>query len=124
MSEPYEELRTNLASILIDPLRSAYYRDYLSAILLALSEGVNVVGTLAWSIYDNLEWAQGYSVKFGIQVCCSLSLMGRMNWWKGFRLSTRNTANLTQYVNLTTQERYFKASAFEYVNMFNVYQEK
>jgi beta-glucosidase/6-phospho-beta-glucosidase/beta-galactosidase len=116
MSEPYEELRTNLASILIDPLRSAYYRDYLSAILLALSEGVNVVGTLAWSIYDNLEWSQGYSVKFGIQVCCSLSSVER---WRG-----KNTANFAQYVNLTTQERYFKASAFEYVNMFNVYQEK
>ncbi|KAF2715657.1 glycoside hydrolase family 1 protein [Pleomassaria siparia CBS 279.74] len=95
MSEPYEELRTDLASILIDPLRSAYYRDYLSAILIALSEGVNVVGTLAWSIYDNMEWSQGYSVKFGIQ-----------------------------FVNLTTQERFFKASAFEYVNMFNVYQDK
>lgn len=76
-------------------MRSAYYRDYLSAILIALSEGVNVVGTLAWSIYDNLEWSQGYGVKFGIQ-----------------------------YVNLTTQERFFKASAFEYVNMFNVYKEK
>lgn len=54
-----------------------------------------MVGTLAWSIYDNLEWSQGYGVKFGIQ-----------------------------YVNLTTQERFFKASAFEYVNMFNVYKEK
>ncbi|KAF2183675.1 glycoside hydrolase family 1 protein [Zopfia rhizophila CBS 207.26] len=95
ISEPYESLRSSLASILLDPVRSSYYRDYLSAILIALSEGVNVVGTLAWSIYDNLEWSQGYSVKFGIQ-----------------------------YVNLTTQERYFKASAFEYVNMFNIYQEK
>ena len=44
--------------------------------------------------------------------------------WKGFKLSLTNTANFAQYVNLTTQERYFKASAFEYVNMFNVYQEK
>ncbi|KAF2641972.1 glycoside hydrolase [Massarina eburnea CBS 473.64] len=95
ISEPYEELRKDLASILIDPIRSSYYVDYLKAILIALSEGVDVVGTLAWSIYDNLEWSQGYGVKFGIQ-----------------------------YVNLTTQERYFKASAFEYVNMFQVYQEK
>ncbi|KAF2466398.1 glycoside hydrolase [Lindgomyces ingoldianus] len=95
ISEPYEELRTNLASILIDPIRSNYYKSYLEAILIAIGEGVNVVGTLAWSIYDNLEWSQGYSVKFGIQ-----------------------------YVNLTTQERYFKASAFEYANMFNVYLEK
>ncbi|PSN75038.1 glycoside hydrolase [Corynespora cassiicola Philippines] len=95
ISEPFEALKENLATILIDPIRSQYYRDYLEAILIAISEGVNVVGTLAWSIYDNLEWSQGYGVKFGIQ-----------------------------YVNLTTQERYFKASAFEYVNMFNIYQEK
>jgi hypothetical protein len=81
-----------------------------------------VVGTLAWSIYDNLEWSQGFSVKFGIQVCCSLSL--RIVLWEGLKLSMEKTANSAQYVNLTTQERYFKASAFEYVNMFNVYQEK
>ncbi|KAF2874197.1 glycoside hydrolase superfamily [Massariosphaeria phaeospora] len=95
MSEPYESLKTNLASILIDPVRSQYYRDYLEAILIALAEGVNVVGTLAWSIYDNLEWGQGYGVRFGIQ-----------------------------YVNFTTQERYFKASAFHYVNMFDTYLEE
>jgi beta-glucosidase/6-phospho-beta-glucosidase/beta-galactosidase len=68
MSEPYEELRKDLPSIVTDPLRSAYYVDYMHAILIAISEGVNVVGTLAWSIYDNLEWGQGYSVKFGMQV--------------------------------------------------------
>ena len=109
-------------------MRSAYYRDYLSAILLALSEGVNVVGTLAWSIYDNLEWSQGYSVKFGIQVRCPLSLVRKVeredDVADGVHIAHRNTANFAQYVNLTTQERYFKASAFEYVNMFNVYQEK
>lgn len=113
ISEPYEALRTNLAQILIDPLRSAYYVDYLEAILTALSAGVNVVGVLAWSIYDNLEWSSGYGVKFGIQVSHSFS-----------RLDAWGRANKGQYVNLTTQERYFKASAFEYVNMFNIYQEK
>ena len=41
---------------------------------------------------DNLEWAQGYTVKFGLQ-----------------------------YVNLTTQERMFKASFFEYVDAFKTY---
>jgi beta-glucosidase/6-phospho-beta-glucosidase/beta-galactosidase len=29
-----------------------------------------------------------------------------------------------QYVNLTTQERQFKASFFTYLDAFNVYQEK
>lgn len=32
-------------------------------------------------------------------------------------------SNGAQYVNYTTQERYFKASVFEYVNMFKLYQE-
>ena len=44
----------------------------MQAILIAISEGVNVVGTLAWSIYDNFEWGQGYSAKFGIQVSVPL----------------------------------------------------
>ena len=93
-AEPFEELKTIRADILFDPIRSWYYHDYLEGMLVALSEGVNVVGCLAWSIVDNLEWAQGYTVKFGMQ-----------------------------YVNLTTQERYFKASFFNYVDMFKTYQQ-
>lgn len=58
-SEPYEELRTVLADALIDPIRSMYYRTYMEAILIALSEGVNVVGCVAWAIMDNLEWGTG-----------------------------------------------------------------
>ena len=33
----------------------SYYRDYMEAILIAISEGTNVVGCLAWSLYDNFE---------------------------------------------------------------------
>jgi beta-glucosidase/6-phospho-beta-glucosidase/beta-galactosidase len=39
----------------------------MQGILLAISEGVNVVGCLAWSIVDNLEWTSGYQDKFGVQ---------------------------------------------------------
>lgn len=91
-AEPYEELKTNLADILYDPIRMSYYHDYLEAVLMAISEGVNVVGALAWSIFDNLEWTSGFTTKFGMQ-----------------------------YVNFTTQERYYKASFFEYVRMFHDY---
>jgi beta-glucosidase/6-phospho-beta-glucosidase/beta-galactosidase len=92
-AEPFEELKQIVGDIRYDLARTAYFHDYMQGILIAMSEGVNVVGTLAWSIVDNLEWAQGYTVKFGLQ-----------------------------YVNLTTQERYFKASFFEYVRAFDVYQ--
>lgn len=53
LPEPYEGLRTDLQSIVIDPLRSRYYREYMQSILMAMAEGINVVGTLAWSILDN-----------------------------------------------------------------------
>lgn len=60
-------MKTLKADILFDPIRSSYYKDYMEAILIAISEGVNVVGCLAWSILDNLEWSSGYQDKFGLQ---------------------------------------------------------
>jgi beta-glucosidase/6-phospho-beta-glucosidase/beta-galactosidase len=44
---PFEELKKIKADILTDLPRRQYYRDYLQAILLAISEGVPVVGCLA-----------------------------------------------------------------------------
>ena len=91
-AEPFEAQKTILADIRTDLGRSRYYREYMEAILIAISQGVDVVGCLAWSLVDNLEWSQGYEPKFGMQ-----------------------------YVNFTTQQRYYKASFFEYVNVFQVY---
>ncbi|KAF2672260.1 glycoside hydrolase [Microthyrium microscopicum] len=91
-AEPFEGSKKLLADIRSDLYRTAYYRTYMQAILIAISEGVNVVGSLAWSFVDNLEWSSGYTVKFGMQ-----------------------------YVNFTTQERFYKASFFEHVNAFKVY---
>ena len=58
--------------------------------------GVNIVGTLAWSELDNLEWSQGYTVNFGMQY---------------------------MYVNFTTQKRFNKLSIFKYVNGLKKYQQ-
>jgi beta-glucosidase/6-phospho-beta-glucosidase/beta-galactosidase len=66
-AEPFEALKVLKQDIVTDPIRSSYYREYMQAILIAISEGVNVVGTLAWSIVDNLEWQAGYQSRFGIQ---------------------------------------------------------
>ena len=94
-AEPFENQKKLKADIQFDYARSGYYHDYMRAILTAISEGIPVVGCLAWSILDNLEWSQGFSTRFGMQ-----------------------------YVNFTTQERAYKASFFEYVDTFKQYQQK
>jgi beta-glucosidase len=49
-----------------DPLRIRFFRDYLSQVLRAKKEGVNVDGYFVWSLLDNFEWAEGFRPRFGI----------------------------------------------------------
>ncbi|XP_013165350.1 PREDICTED: myrosinase 1-like [Papilio xuthus] len=49
-----------------DTHRVRYYREYLSAMIDAIDQGVNVRGHFAWSLMDNFEWTSGYTVRFGI----------------------------------------------------------
>ncbi|XP_049838028.1 myrosinase 1-like [Schistocerca gregaria] len=50
-----------------DQGRISYYGSYLAEMLKAINEdGVNVFGYMAWSIIDNIEWASGYAVRFGL----------------------------------------------------------
>lgn len=58
-AEPFERLKTKRKDILYDAIRTSYFHDYMEGVLLAISEGVNVVGTVAWAIADNLEWGSG-----------------------------------------------------------------
>jgi beta-glucosidase len=52
--------------VLDDPLRVRYIRDHLGAVHEAIRHGVDVRGYFAWSLLDNLEWALGYSKRFGL----------------------------------------------------------
>ncbi|XP_014366706.2 myrosinase 1-like [Papilio machaon] len=49
-----------------DTDRVRYYREYLSAAIDAIDQGVNVRGHFAWSLMDNFEWTSGYTIRFGI----------------------------------------------------------
>jgi beta-glucosidase len=51
---------------LADPLRVDYLRTHISAVHAALQRGADVRGYFVWSLFDNFEWAHGYSKRFGI----------------------------------------------------------
>jgi beta-glucosidase len=49
-----------------DPERIAFVESHLRAALAAISEGVPLRAYFLWSLLDNLEWAWGYSRRFGV----------------------------------------------------------
>lgn len=51
---------------LADPLRTDYLRAHVRAVHDAIAAGADVRGYFAWSLFDNLEWAHGFSKRFGL----------------------------------------------------------
>ncbi len=49
-----------------DQDRVNYYAGHLDAALTAREEGVDLRGYFAWSLLDNLEWAEGWTKRFGL----------------------------------------------------------
>ncbi len=49
-----------------DPLRVETYRVNLRGCRAAIAQGVDLRGYFAWSLMDNLEWASGFSQRFGL----------------------------------------------------------
>ncbi|KAF3775748.1 Beta-glucosidase 12 [Nymphaea thermarum] len=55
-----------LMEALKDPWRMEYYSGHLYYLHEAIRQGVDVRGYFAWSLLDNFEWADGYSIRFGL----------------------------------------------------------
>lgn len=49
-----------------DPRRIAYLRSHLRAAHEAMTQGVNLKGYFAWSLFDNFEWGLGLAKRFGL----------------------------------------------------------
>lgn len=52
--------------VLEDPLRVDYLRKHITAVHTAIQRGADIRGYFAWSLFDNFEWAFGFSKRFGI----------------------------------------------------------
>jgi beta-glucosidase len=52
--------------IVHDPLRVLYLAEHVRAMRDAMDRGVDVRGYYVWSLMDNLEWANGFTKRFGI----------------------------------------------------------
>jgi len=75
-----------------DPARIDYFRSHVAELLAARSAGVDVRGYYAWSLLDNLEWAEGWTKRFGI-VRVEPGTLARLpkdsaHWWRA-RLAAR-----------------------------------
>ncbi|KAL6652541.1 hypothetical protein ACP70R_011466 [Stipagrostis hirtigluma subsp. patula] len=55
-----------LHEALKDDTRIEYHHNHLLSLLNATRDGANVKGYFAWSLLDNFEWTNGYTVRFGI----------------------------------------------------------
>jgi beta-glucosidase len=49
-----------------DELRTAYLVDHLNAVLDAIEAGADVRGYTHWTAWDNWEWSEGYTKRFGL----------------------------------------------------------
>ena len=49
-----------------DAQRLDFLREHLKAMHSAMEKGAQVEGYLAWSSFDNFEWAEGYEKRFGL----------------------------------------------------------
>ncbi len=69
-----------------DEGRVSYYRDHINELLSARAGGVDVRGYYAWSLLDNLEWAEGWTKRFGIIGVDSKSMertpKDSAHWWR------------------------------------------
>ncbi|KAK4414869.1 Oleuropein beta-glucosidase [Sesamum alatum] len=55
-----------ITSALKDDVRIKYIQDHLAFSKEAMDLGVKLKGYFAWSLFDNYEWTEGYTVRFGM----------------------------------------------------------
>ncbi|KAM3362606.1 beta-glucosidase 18 [Capsicum galapagoense] len=61
-----DNLNPSIMDTLNDIQRVNFMHSYLNSLANAISEGADVRGYFVWSLLDNFEWLDGYSLRFGL----------------------------------------------------------
>ncbi|RXH85218.1 hypothetical protein DVH24_041986 [Malus domestica] len=93
-----------LPEALNDTNRIDYYNRHLCYVQAAIKNGTNVKGYFAWSVLDNFEWDDGYTVRFGINYVDYESLQRSSKsstyWFQSFlNKSSNNTEEIKSFVD-------------------------
>ncbi|PQM38546.1 hypothetical protein Pyn_36360 [Prunus yedoensis var. nudiflora] len=64
--DEFNDPKIPLEQALNDTYRIDFYYRHLCYLHAAMREGAKVKGYFAWSLLDNFEWNDGYTVRFGI----------------------------------------------------------
>ena len=76
------ESQMSLEEALHDRARIQYFEEHIQA-LQESREKCDILGYFAWSLYDNMEWAEGYSKRFGITAIADRKEGNFTRIWKG-----------------------------------------
>ncbi|KAG8376373.1 hypothetical protein BUALT_Bualt09G0056700 [Buddleja alternifolia] len=78
-----QNTRIPLQEALKDDSRIKAHLDHFTYMKKAIDEGVRLKGYFLWSLFDNYEWAEGYTVRFG---------MVHVDYVNGFTRYPKNSA--------------------------------
>ncbi|KAF2285983.1 hypothetical protein GH714_009353 [Hevea brasiliensis] len=63
---PPQQKQQDQQDLLQDAERINFHKSYLAALARAIRNGADVRGYFVWSMIDNFEWIDGYSVRYGL----------------------------------------------------------
>ncbi|KAL8475405.1 hypothetical protein ACS0TY_028167 [Phlomoides rotata] len=61
-----KNLRIPITIAIQDDIRIDFFQKHFAFLKLAIDVGVNLKGFMLWSLFDNFEWSEGYTVRFGM----------------------------------------------------------
>ncbi|KAL6990486.1 beta-glucosidase, partial [Sarracenia purpurea var. burkii] len=63
---PPRQQDVQVQELLNDAKRVEYHKAYLASLARAIRNGADVRGYFVWTLMDNYEWVEGYSMTFGL----------------------------------------------------------